>query len=708
MANLSSKTGFTPVQTRITLSNNAATTVANFSSYDSQELTGFVYVDATTDYRAAVKVTIFKNGAGTYEIAISDVAGDLLSGAPIVSFSISSAGVLSATLPNFTGYSTAYIQYNLNAPINGQPISGITSSGSGSGEVNAITNSSAATDTSGWTNVTRVTSGSPLDPITTTAFSVSNTAAAESSTSGGYATISILATPLRSARLKVEFYYTTPATDVYRVSVYQGSTRLSLTTDSSGATTLPAGVTGGFFYAEFDTTTAAAYSVNITRTSGSTGACLFTAAIFGPGKRVQGASIGNPQSVAVTGSWVTNTTYTAFETRLGSLARYDIKVAVTGAPTSANLTINLPSGRTIDTTAMANSSSQAGNILPNSSVGIVDVSVESYAGGVYYISTTSVGALWTDDNAVGTKFLAVSATAPFTWASGDSITISFIVPIAEWAGNGTVNLGAGAQVEYCYFTGTVDADSTSAGTAVAYGPVGAQMSALTNLRSKYVLWQTPPQNGDLIFSQVSTDSGTSWSMDAYPFQDTGTGTTTVGVRYFSTSAAGVSRFQIGRYAQGGSTAWTSTDYVRFVKVKPSSPVGFGLAGTDTSGLIPKFSQGTYSFTPTTQTNLDASIASTTANYVQMGNVVTVFGTIAVDISAGSVATSFEVALPIASSLTNAYDIAGIMSANNSNSAQLTWVIKKGTTSSTSAKFEIGQATGSASLTYNYTFTYKIS
>jgi len=116
MANLSEKTGFSPVQTRITLANNGITTVQNFAAYDSQELTGFVYVDATTDYRAAVKVTIFKNGAGTYEIAISDVAGDLLSGAPIVTFSISSVGVLSATLPSFTGFVSAYIQYNLNAP----------------------------------------------------------------------------------------------------------------------------------------------------------------------------------------------------------------------------------------------------------------------------------------------------------------------------------------------------------------------------------------------------------------------------------------------------------------------------------------------------------------------------------------------------------------------------------------------------------------
>lgn len=133
-----------------------------------------------------------------------------------------------------------------------------------------------------------------------------------------------------------------------------------------------------------------------------------------------------------------------------------------------------------------------------------------------------------------------------------------------------------------------------------------------------------------------------------------------------------------------------------------------LADSTSSGLIPKFSQGTYSFTPTSQTNLDAVITAQTANYVQMGNNVTVYGTIAIDISAGTTATSFEIALPIASSLTNAYDIAGICTANNGNSAQLTWTIKRGTVITTGAKFEIGQATGSGSLTYNYSFTYKIN
>jgi hypothetical protein len=117
MANLSSRTGLTPVQTTIALANNTTTTIQNFGAYDAQELIGYVSVDADTDYRAAVRVTVVKNGAGTYEVAASDVAGDDLGGNPIVTFSMSGSN-LQATLPEFTpGFVSASIKYHLVAPV---------------------------------------------------------------------------------------------------------------------------------------------------------------------------------------------------------------------------------------------------------------------------------------------------------------------------------------------------------------------------------------------------------------------------------------------------------------------------------------------------------------------------------------------------------------------------------------------------------------
>lgn len=118
MANLSSRTGLSPTATRLSLSNNAATSVQNFNGYDSQVLEGHVYIDATTNYRASVRVTIVKNGAGVYEIAATDIAGDDNGGSPIVSFSMSGS-ILQATLVSYSGFSSAYIQYYLLSPAQG-------------------------------------------------------------------------------------------------------------------------------------------------------------------------------------------------------------------------------------------------------------------------------------------------------------------------------------------------------------------------------------------------------------------------------------------------------------------------------------------------------------------------------------------------------------------------------------------------------------
>jgi len=98
----------------------AASNIQNFSTYDAVELIGYVYVDGSSaDYRASVKLSIVKNGAGSYEVAASDIAGDDYSGSPIVSFSMSGS-LLQATLDSALvaaeSPSESYIRYALSAP----------------------------------------------------------------------------------------------------------------------------------------------------------------------------------------------------------------------------------------------------------------------------------------------------------------------------------------------------------------------------------------------------------------------------------------------------------------------------------------------------------------------------------------------------------------------------------------------------------------
>ena len=100
-----------------------------------------------------------------------------------------------------------------------------STSGSGQGELNLITNPVAASDTTGWVGAGRGTSGGPLNPTIGTYFTVLNTAGSESSTSGAYSVLSF-PTGLQNKKLKVEFYFTSPAADTFKVSVYKGTTRV--------------------------------------------------------------------------------------------------------------------------------------------------------------------------------------------------------------------------------------------------------------------------------------------------------------------------------------------------------------------------------------------------------------------------------------------------------------------------------------------------
>ena len=101
-------------RTQISLSNNAITTIQVASAYDAGELTGWVTIDATTDYRFYVQAQFAKNGAGTdYNISYQTM-GDV----PPLGFSvtITAAGLIQITLPNIAGFVNASVNFALNAP----------------------------------------------------------------------------------------------------------------------------------------------------------------------------------------------------------------------------------------------------------------------------------------------------------------------------------------------------------------------------------------------------------------------------------------------------------------------------------------------------------------------------------------------------------------------------------------------------------------
>lgn len=134
-------------------------------------------------------------------------------------------------------------------------------------------------------------------------------------------------------------------------------------------------------------------------------------------------------SFTPTGSWSTNTTYTGRWRRVGDSGEYEVQVALSGAPTSATLTINLPSGHVIDTSKILATNadkplgiSKGFNHLQG-----------GYGGITRYVSSTSVAPqLFSNPSTTVVTTGDVSQSTPWTMANTDYIWLTFTVPIVGW------------------------------------------------------------------------------------------------------------------------------------------------------------------------------------------------------------------------------------------------------------------------------------
>ncbi len=144
-------------------------------------------------------------------------------------------------------------------------------------------------------------------------------------------------------------------------------------------------------------------------------------------------------SFTPTGTWTTNTTYTGMKRRVGDTLEMDVQVALGGAPDATTLKLNLPSGLTIDTSKLLNTTSD-NNYLGEFT--ILDSGTNYYHGKVYYGSTTQFNLIYlraSQTNLDGTTNIGYQE--PITFASGDRVWIKVRVPILEWANSGTSVVG---------------------------------------------------------------------------------------------------------------------------------------------------------------------------------------------------------------------------------------------------------------------------
>lgn len=163
----------------------------------------------------------------------------------------------------------------------------------------------------------------------------------------------------------------------------------------------------------------------------------------------QGAVLGCPvtdwQAFTPTGTWTTNTTYTGKWRRVGDSAEIEVNLALSGAPTSAQLQVNLPPGMTVDTSKLL-------HVNPDLDakfgfVRVLDAGTLAYAGGtVGYASSTSVNVYVLSVGSTYANPTAITQSTPFTFGSGDGISLIYQVPIVGWSSNTTMSSDSSTRV----------------------------------------------------------------------------------------------------------------------------------------------------------------------------------------------------------------------------------------------------------------------
>jgi hypothetical protein len=165
----------------------------------------------------------------------------------------------------------------------------------------------------------------------------------------------------------------------------------------------------------------------------------------GPSPVVRGVPV-HDKAVTITGAANTNTTYVAQESRVGGWAHYDVRLDFAGAANVfANLTINLPSGTSIDTTNPVFATTPTFKKLGTGT--LIDTGTGEYDLGVYYSTSTSVIVYVLDPGDTNGAIIdALSNTSPITFASGDYIHLKFSVPILGWGSGAVMSHDASTRI----------------------------------------------------------------------------------------------------------------------------------------------------------------------------------------------------------------------------------------------------------------------
>lgn len=134
-------------------------------------------------------------------------------------------------------------------------------------------------------------------------------------------------------------------------------------------------------------------------------------------------------SFTPTGAWSTNTTYTGKWKRLGNLIHLQVGIALAGAPTTATLTVNLPTGIVVDTASIVHPSD---SYIVFGYCQCLDQAAATYEGVVNYSSTTAVQPTVLNSAGTYSADYNVTQAVPITFGNLDAVSLNFQVPVVGW------------------------------------------------------------------------------------------------------------------------------------------------------------------------------------------------------------------------------------------------------------------------------------
>ena len=180
---------------------------------------------------------------------------------------------------------------------------------------------------------------------------------------------------------------------------------------------------------------------------------------LGPQQVQYGAFMSDWQSYTPTGSLTTNATYTGFQRRVGDSLECEFLVSFSGVNTQGAVTINLPSGLTIDTSKITNTATDGSEMLGFGTY--LRASTNNYMLSLKYNSTTSLSVRV--NNASGTydvdTAMNTNTNVPATIGTGDKIQGFYRVPIVGWSSNQILSSDSSQNV--------VTARASGASTSIA-------------------------------------------------------------------------------------------------------------------------------------------------------------------------------------------------------------------------------------------------